>query len=87
MNSPATILIADDDRSMRMVLEQALSRSGYIVRSTPSGRSLWDWIEKGAGDVVITDVVMPDSNGLDLIPRFKQLRPELKVIVFQCFLM
>tara|TARA_Y100000588_G_scaffold392146_1_gene503000 strand:+ start:1348 stop:2793 length:1446 start_codon:yes stop_codon:yes gene_type:complete len=81
MNSPATILIADDDRSMRMVLEQALSRSGYIVRSTPSGRSLWDWIEKGAGDVVITDVVMPDSNGLDLIPRIKHLRPELKVIV------
>ena len=81
MNSPATILIADDDRSVRMVLEQALSRSGHIVRTTPSGRSLWDWIEKGAGDVVITDVVMPDSNGLDLIPRIKKIRPELKVIV------
>ena len=81
MNSPATILIADDDRSIRMVLEQALSRSGHIVRTTSSGRSLWEWIEKGAGDVVITDVVMPDSNGLDLIPRIKNLRPELKVIV------
>ena len=35
----------------------------------------------GEGDLVITDVVMPDENGLDLVPRIKKLRPELRIIV------
>ena len=81
MGSPANILIADDDRSIRVVLEKALSGSGYIVRTTGNGSTLCKWIEDGAGDIVITDVVMPDINGLDLIPRLKNLRPDLKVIV------
>ena len=81
MNKPATILIADDDRSIRMVLEQALSRDGHNVRTTESGKTLWEWVEAGDGDLVITDVVMPDSNGLDLIPRIKSSRADLKVIV------
>ena len=81
MGSPASILIADDDRSIRVVLEKALSGSGYIVRTTGNGSTLCKWIEDGAGDIVITDVVMPDINGLDLIPRLKNLRPDLKVIV------
>jgi two-component system nitrogen regulation response regulator GlnG len=41
---------------------------------------LWHWIEAGDGDLVITDVLMPDGNGLDLIPKIKKLRPELRVI-------
>jgi len=76
-----TILIADDDRSIRTVLTQALVRSGYEVRSTSNAATLWRWVEEGAGDLVITDVVMPDENGLDLVPRIKRLRPELRVIV------
>jgi two-component system, NtrC family, nitrogen regulation response regulator GlnG len=81
MTTPATILIADDDRSIRVVLEQALSRAGHNVRTTESGKTLWGWIEAGEGDLVITDVVMPDANGLDLIPRIKNIRSDLKVIV------
>ena len=79
--TPPTILIADDDRSIRTVLTQALGRSGYQVRSTSNAATLWRWVEDGEGDLVITDVVMPDENGLDLIPRIKRLRPELRVIV------
>ena len=60
MVSPANILIADDDRSIRVVLEKALSDSGYIVRTTSNGATLCKWIEDGEGDIVITDVVMPD---------------------------
>ena len=76
-----TVLIADDDRSIRTVLTQALGRSGYQVRSTGNAATLWRWVEDGEGDLVITDVVMPDENGLDLIPRIKRIRPELRVMV------
>ncbi len=79
--NPATILVADDDRSIRTVLSQALGRSGYQVRSTGNAATLWRWVEDGEGDLVITDVIMPDENGLDLIPRIQRLRPGLRVIV------
>lgn len=81
MAAGSTILIADDDRAIRTVLSQALSRLGYEVRTTSTAASLWSWLEQGQGDMVITDVVMPDENGLDLLPRIKQLRPELRVVV------
>jgi two-component system nitrogen regulation response regulator GlnG len=81
MTEPRTILIADDDRAIRTVLSQALGRSGYQVRATSSAATLWRWVEDGEGDLVITDVVMPDENGLDLVPRIKRVRPELRVVV------
>ncbi|NKB45402.1 MAG: nitrogen regulation protein NR(I) [Alphaproteobacteria bacterium] len=76
-----SILIADDDTGIRTVLNQALGRAGYAVRSTGNASTLWNWIEDGDGDLVITDVVMPDENGLDLIPRIRKLRPDLRIIV------
>ena len=77
----STILVADDDRAIRTVLNQALARLGHEVRLTGSAATLWRWIADGEGDLVITDVIMPDENGLDLIPRIKKLRPQLKIIV------
>ncbi len=79
--SGATILIADDDRSIRAVLSQALGRAGYDVRTTGTAANLWRWVSDGEGDLVITDVVMPDENGLDLIPRIRKIRPDLRIIV------
>ena len=75
------ILVADDDAAIRTVLNQALSRAGYEVRSTSNAATLWRWVSQGEGDLVITDVVMPDENAFDLLPRIKKLRPELPVIV------
>ena len=63
------ILVADDDHSIRTVLGQALLRQGYDVRSTSNATTLWRWITDGDGDVVLTDIVLPDENALDLIPR------------------
>ena len=77
----STILVADDDRSMRTVLTQALARAGYEVKTSSNAATLWRWVAAGEGDLVITDVVMPDENGLDLIPRIKHIRPDLKIIV------
>jgi two-component system nitrogen regulation response regulator GlnG len=76
-----TILIADDDTAIRTVLNQALARAGYAPRATGNAATLWRWVSQGEGDVVITDVVMPDENAFDLIPRIKKLRPNLPVIV------
>ncbi len=76
-----TILLADDDSAIRTVLTQALSRAGYNVRSTATANALWRWVSEGQGDVVVTDVVLPDENAFDVIPRIKKLRPNLPVIV------
>ena len=77
----ATILVADDDAAIRTVLNQALSRAGYDVRITSNAATLWRWISAGDGEMVITDVVMPDENAFDLLPRIKKLRPDLPVLV------
>jgi two-component system, NtrC family, nitrogen regulation response regulator GlnG len=76
-----TILVADDDQGIRTVLDQALARANYTVRSTGNAATLYNWVLEGAGDLVLTDVVMPDENGLDLLPRLKKIRPELPIIV------
>ena len=76
-----TVLIADDDTAIRTVLNQALARAGYAPRATGNAATLWRWVSQGEGDVVITDVVMPDENAFDLIPRMKKLRPDLPIIV------
>ncbi|WP_333794171.1 nitrogen regulation protein NR(I) [Hyphomicrobium sp.] len=76
-----TVLIADDDSAIRTVLNQALARAGYAPRATGNAATLWRWVSQGEGDVVITDVVMPDENAFDLIPRIKKVRPELPIIV------
>jgi len=80
MTAP-TILVADDDAGIRTVVTQALSRAGFDVKATGNAATLWQWVDLGEGDLVITDVVMPDENGLDLVPRIKKVRPELRVIV------
>jgi len=81
MSAGATILVADDDRAIRTVLHQALGRQGHNVRSTGAAATLWQWVQEGEGQLVITDVVMPDENGLDLVPRIRKIRPNLRVIV------
>ncbi|MDO5704236.1 MAG: response regulator [Paracoccus sp. (in: a-proteobacteria)] len=76
-----TVLIADDDRTIRTVLTQALTRAGCRVHATGSLTQLARWVEEGRGDLVITDVMMPDGNGIDRIPAIHKARPDLPVIV------
>ena len=76
-----TVLVADDDRTIRTVLTQALTRAGCRVHATSSLTTLMRWVEEGKGDAVITDVMMPDGNGLEMLPKISQDRPELPVIV------
>ena len=75
------VLLADDDKAIRTVLSQALTRAGCRVRSTGTASTLWRWIEEGDGDVVLTDVMMPDGDALDMLPAIKRKRPQMPVIV------
>jgi two-component system, NtrC family, nitrogen regulation response regulator GlnG len=79
--SDATILVCDDDAAIRTVLNQALGRAGYQVRTAANAAGLWRWVSQGDGNLVITDVVLPDENVFDLLPRIKRLRPDLPVVV------
>lgn len=76
-----TILIADDDKAIRTVLSRALGREGYDVRLSSNAATLWRWVSNGVGDIVISDVIMPDDNGLDMLVRIKKIRPDLPVII------
>ncbi|SDE12954.1 response regulator [Limimaricola pyoseonensis] len=76
-----TILVADDDRTIRTVLTQALTRAGCKVHATASLVTLMRWVEEGKGDLVISDVVMPDGNGIEQLPKISEARPGLPVIV------
>ena len=75
------ILIADDDASIRLVLSQAFTRLGYQVRATGNVATLLKWVSEGEGDLVVTDVVMPDENIFNVLPRIRKQRPKLPVIV------
>ncbi|MGC1301186.1 MAG: response regulator, partial [Caulobacteraceae bacterium] len=81
MNVPQKVLIADDDTSIRLVLSQAFTRAGFQVRATGSAATLLKWVSDGEGDLVITDVVMPDENAFDVLPRLRKMRPQLPAIV------
>jgi two-component system nitrogen regulation response regulator GlnG len=81
LSAPATIIVVDDDAGIRTVVRQALQRAGHMVRTSDSAAGMWKLIEEGVGDVLVTDVLLPDANGLDMIPLVTARRPELPVIV------
>ena len=69
LQTNATILIADDDRAIRAVLSRALGRVGHRVRATGNASTLWQWVQAGDGDLVITDVHMPHADKTKLFRR------------------
>ena len=76
-----TVLVADDDRTIRTVLTQALTRAGCKVHATSSIVTLMRWVDEGKGELVISDVMMPDGNGLESLPKIVEKRPGLPVII------
>ncbi len=81
MNDQPSIIVTDDDASIRTVVTQALTRAGYNVTPLSDGESLMQCVAAGEGDLVISDVVLPDANGIELIPQIRNQRPDLKIIV------
>ncbi len=75
------VLVADDDAAIRTVVRQALTRAGHEVKTVDSNAALWKLVDAGEGDVVVTDVILPDGDGLSAIPRLLARRPGLPIIV------
>ena len=75
------IIVADDDKSVRMVIAQALTRQGYHVQTTATAAGMWDLSLASRGALLITDVGFPDGDALDMLPRLRARKPDLNVIV------
>ena len=77
----AKILLVDDDAAIRMVVTEALRRDGHDVRTAATVAEQVALLEQFVPDVLITDVILPDGNGLDLVPSILKKRPDLPIIV------
>lgn len=76
-----SILLADDDASIRFVVSKFLTRAGYKVRATDNAQTLMKWIKSGDGDVVLTDVHMESDDIFNFIPEIKSSRPDLPIVI------
>lgn len=81
MTTKPTILVAEDDPAIRLVISQTLTADGYNVRATGSTDALRRWIREGDGDVVVTDVYIGEDSIFDLMPAMQLERPDLPFIV------
>jgi two-component system nitrogen regulation response regulator GlnG len=75
------ILVVDDDEAIRVVVGQALKRHGHRVELAESIAGLWAALEAGAPDALISDVILPDGNGLDTLIEVRARFPDLPVII------
>ncbi len=75
------ILIVDDEQNMRIALFEALKRNGYEVEVAENGRMALELLQKSNPDILITDIRMPEIDGLELLHQAKQMKPELPVVI------
>ncbi|MEE8111791.1 MAG: sigma-54 dependent transcriptional regulator [Acidobacteriota bacterium] len=81
MDNAARILVVDDDPSLRRVLEYNLARKGFRVTSARNAAEALERFQREPFEVVITDILMPGINGIDLLNKIKAVSPEAAVIV------
>ncbi len=76
----ARILVIDDEEIIRRVLRQALEISGYDVDEAPNGEEGLDRYRQAPADLIITDILMPEKEGLETIMELRREAPEAKII-------
>ena len=79
------ILLAEDDESMRAYLARALERSGYEVRPVDRGTTALELIGAERFDLLLTDIVMPEMDGIELAQKAAGLAPEMRVMFITGF--
>jgi CheY-like chemotaxis protein len=77
----STLLLAEDDTESRFVYRKALEGEGYNIIDVADGSAALDVLEKESVDVLLTDVVMPGIDGIELLEKARQLQPHLRAIV------
>ena len=80
MQLPQSILVVDDYDQIRNLLRRILQGGGYEVFEASNGRQAIDWLRKNGVDLVITDLIMPEQEGLETIQFLRNERPDLKII-------
>ena len=85
MSGRETVWVIDDDRSIRWVLERALRQEGMDVTSFDSGRGVLERLGSQSPDVIISDIRMPDTDGLQLLDQIGSRRPGLPVIIMTAY--
>lgn len=73
------ILVIDDEAPVRTLLQTVLERAGYEVVTAPDGKKGMRCHEMAPADLIITDIVMPDKEGIELIRELRQAEPDVKV--------
>jgi YesN/AraC family two-component response regulator len=76
----AKILVIDDEAPIAIMLKRMLNKAGHEVEIAVNGNEGLDLVEKFQPDLLITDIVMPEKEGLELIFELKKKRPELKIV-------
>ena len=84
-NPVVRILIIEDDKEMRSLLEDILDEEGFETESVSNGSEGLQELAKEPFDLVITDIRMPGLTGLDILPIIKRLNPDASVIVITAF--
>lgn len=79
------ILVIDDDPSIRNMLAIVLKKTGYDVTCTDSGKTSLEKLKKESFDLIISDIKMPDINGIDLLKKIKSITPEIPVIMITAY--
>ncbi|KKX30475.1 MULTISPECIES: response regulator [unclassified Rhizobium] len=79
------ILLAEDDNDMRRFLVKALEKAGYNVASFDNGASAYDRLREEPFSLLLTDIVMPEMDGIELARRATELDPDLKVMFITGF--
>ena len=78
--STTSILVIDDDAALSRTLSLILTRAGYRVRTAASGRKGFELLAGGGIDLVLTDIIMPELDGIEAIRRIRNEYPDLRVI-------
>jgi two-component system, NtrC family, response regulator AtoC len=85
MGTTGEMLVVDDDARMRELVAKVLAREGYVVRSLPRGQDVLQALEEGPADLVISDIRMPEMDGLTLLREVKRVAPETSVLLMTAF--
>lgn len=80
-SEPKTVLLIDDDESLRRVVEYNLHEGGYRVLTAADGATGWRTFQAEAVDLVLTDVRMPEMDGVEVLTRIKAMQPDIPVIM------